>query len=166
MIFPAFLAAFVSRTARWMRPHRPIWRWLALSRTKRIGGNCELRPFITVSLFARCMNFTWIGFIIIASYNYTRLWWTRRARAERGRRRRRADSAAGCCIPESALMHGLGYVNSYDLANNAHGLSGPLAVSIISNNGASRRDRVKCNSSARCYSPRPPPLPRFAVARR
>lgn len=60
------------------------------------------------------------------------------------------DSAVGCCIPESALMHGLGYVNSPgDPTNNAPRVKCPLAVSVISNNGALPRcDRGKCNSSA------------------
>jgi len=66
------------------------------------------------------------------------------------------NSVAGCCIPESALMHGLGYVNSHDPMNNVHWVKRPLAISIISNNGASRCDRGKCNSFARYYSPRTP----------
>lgn len=47
------------------------------------------------------------------------------------------DSVAGCCIPECALMHGLGYVNSHDSRRTTRRVKRLLAVSVISNNGAS-----------------------------
>lgn len=64
-------------------------------------------------------DFTWLDFIIIAACNDI----MRLHRAEERSSRKReedeeevemeaSDFAAGCCIPESALMHGLGYVNS------------------------------------------------------
>lgn len=132
---------------------------LAGNSLSRFKTHCE-RLLLTVSFFARCADFTWITFIIIAACNHTRLRRTEeRTQAKGGEGRRGGgkpapDSAAGCCIPESALMHGLGYVNSHDPMNNVHRVKRPFAASVISNNGASRCDRGKCNSSARYYSPR------------
>lgn len=97
-------------------------RFDPVTRSTKIASTIIAWPLITVYL--KCVakatgdiesDFTWLGFIIIVACNdIMRL----RGAEERSSRKREevemeaSDSAAGCCIPESALMHGLGYVNS------------------------------------------------------